>query len=102
MVEGTLIRSHIGEFIALINDMKTVEAMVEDQDQAILLLCSLLPSYKTFREMMIYKWKSLTFNDVKDNLLSKEKLDNDFGSIRTSKELALSLVGTGQHNQGIG
>lgn len=38
---------------------------MEDQDKAILLLCPLPPSYKTFRETMIYGSTSMTFNDVK-------------------------------------
>lgn len=44
--EGASIKAHIGEFITLINDMKNVDARVEDEDQALLLLISLRTSYK--------------------------------------------------------
>ncbi|MFQ6649994.1 hypothetical protein Gotur_023519, partial [Gossypium turneri] len=45
-----------------------------------LLLCSLPSSYKYFRETLIYGRDKLSFEDVKGHLLSKDKLDNDFGS----------------------
>ncbi|KAH1047028.1 hypothetical protein J1N35_037812 [Gossypium stocksii] len=44
-----------------------------------LLLCSLPPSYKSFKETLIYSRDNLSFKDVKGYLLSKEKLDNEFG-----------------------
>ncbi|MBA0868836.1 hypothetical protein Goshw_019399 [Gossypium schwendimanii] len=44
-----------------------------------LLLCSLPPSYKSLRETLIYGRDKLSFEDVKGYLLSKDKLDNDFG-----------------------
>lgn len=48
MDKGTLIKSHISELITMINDLKTVDVKVEDQDQVALLRYLLLPSCKTF------------------------------------------------------
>lgn len=93
MVEGTSIRSHINEFITLIINLNIIETKLVGVDQAIMLLCSLSPSYKTLWETMIYGRKSLTFNDVKDNLLGKEKLHNNFRSAKRSEAQAWSLVG---------
>ncbi|KAH1081976.1 hypothetical protein J1N35_021737, partial [Gossypium stocksii] len=45
-----------------------------------LLLCSLPSSYKSFRETLIYEKDKLSFKDVNSHLLSKDKLDNEFGS----------------------
>ncbi|MBA0870490.1 hypothetical protein Goshw_013112, partial [Gossypium schwendimanii] len=45
-----------------------------------LLLCSLPLSYKSFRETLIYGRDKLSFEDVKGHLLSKDKLENEFGS----------------------
>ncbi|MFQ6635029.1 hypothetical protein Gotur_012160 [Gossypium turneri] len=45
-----------------------------------LLLCSLLSLYKSFRETLIYGRDKLSFEDLKGHLLSKDKLDNEFGS----------------------
>ncbi|MFQ6665133.1 hypothetical protein Gotur_031981 [Gossypium turneri] len=45
---------HIIQFITLLNDLKNVEVHINDEDQAMLLLCSLPLSYKSFRETLIY------------------------------------------------
>ncbi|MFQ6666253.1 hypothetical protein Gotur_032680 [Gossypium turneri] len=65
MNEGELLRDHISQFITLLNDLKNVEFHIEDEDQAMLLLCSLPPSYKSFRETLIYDRDKLLFEDVK-------------------------------------
>ncbi|MBA0671515.1 hypothetical protein Goklo_027501, partial [Gossypium klotzschianum] len=58
---------------------KNVEVHIDDEDQAILLLCSLPPPYKPFKETLIYGRDKLLFKDVKGHLLSKDKLNNEFG-----------------------
>ncbi|MFQ6640853.1 hypothetical protein Gotur_015562 [Gossypium turneri] len=45
---------HISQFFTLLNDLKNIEVHIDDEDQAMLLLCSLPPSYKSFRETLIY------------------------------------------------
>lgn len=52
--EGELLRDHISQFITLLNDLKNVEVHIDDEDQAMLLLCSLPLSYKSFKEALIY------------------------------------------------
>ena len=39
MHEGTPIKSHIAEFFSIINDLDKIEVKIEDDDQALLLLC---------------------------------------------------------------
>ncbi len=77
MNEGELLRDHISQFITLLNDLKNVEVHIDDEDQAMLLLCSLPPSYKSFRETLIYGRDKISFEDVKGHLLSRDKLDNE-------------------------
>ncbi|MFQ6645677.1 hypothetical protein Gotur_020163 [Gossypium turneri] len=79
MNEGELLRDHISQFITLLNDLKNIEVLINDEDQTMLLLCSLPPSYKSFKETLIYDRAKLLFKDVKGHLLSREKLDNEFG-----------------------
>ena len=50
MHESTPIKSHIVEFFFIINDLDKIEVKIEDEDQALILLCSLPSSYKSFRE----------------------------------------------------
>ncbi|MFQ6669434.1 hypothetical protein Gotur_034680 [Gossypium turneri] len=78
MNKGEFLRDHISQFITLLNDLKNVEVHIDDEDQAMLLLCSLPPSYKSFRETLIYDRDKLSFEDVKGHLLSRDKLDNEF------------------------
>jgi hypothetical protein len=51
---------------------------IDDENKTILLVVSLPPSFKHFKEIMLYgNHTSLTFENVKSNLLSKEKFDVD-------------------------
>jgi len=77
MHEGTPIKSHIAEFSSIINDLDKIEVKIEDEDQALLLLCSLLSLYKSFREAIIYGDKLIIkVNESKEHLLNKNKIDN--------------------------
>jgi len=63
--ESTPIKSYIVEFFFIINDLDKIEVKIENEDQAPLLLCSLLSSYKSFRETIIYGGKStIKVNEV--------------------------------------
>ena len=57
-----------------------------------LLLCSLPSSYKSFKETLIYGRDKLSFEDVKGYLLSREKLDNEFGLNSKADRQASVLV----------
>ncbi|MBA0881534.1 hypothetical protein Goshw_025530 [Gossypium schwendimanii] len=58
---------------------KNVKVKINDENQAMLLLCSLPSSYKSFRETLIYGKNKISFEDVNGHLLSKDKLNNEFG-----------------------
>ncbi|MBA0879991.1 hypothetical protein Goshw_009492 [Gossypium schwendimanii] len=87
-----LIKDHISQFITLLNDLKYVKVQIDDEDQAMLLLCSLPLSYKSFRETLIYGKDKLSFEDVNDHLLSREKLNNEFGLDSKANRQASILV----------
>ena len=77
MHEGTPIKSHITKFFSIINDLDKIEVKIEDENQTLLLLCSLPFSYKRYREAIIYRGKStIKVNEVKGHLLNKNKIDN--------------------------
>ena len=78
MSEGTSIQEHLDEFNSILMDLENLEVVINDEDRAVLLIVSLTPSYKHFHEIMLNGGAdSLKFNDVKENLLSKEKFDID-------------------------
>jgi len=96
MHEGTPIKSHIAEFFSIMNNLDKREVKIEDEDQVLLLWCSLPSSYKCFREAIIYGGKStIKVNEVKEYLLRKDKIDtqltgeshhNDFWQVHYSRE----------------
>jgi hypothetical protein len=78
MVEDTSIQSHLNEFSSICVDLESLDVKIDDKDKAILLVVSLPPSFKHFKEIMLYgNHTSLTFENVTLNLLSKEKFDVD-------------------------
>ena len=54
MEEGSLIKEHIALFNKIILDLKSIEIKTEDEDQAILLLCSLPASFENLVDTMLF------------------------------------------------
>lgn len=91
--EGEHLNGHISQFVTFLNDLKNVEVNIDDKDQVTLLLYSLPPSYKSFKENMIYSKDKLSFEDMKENLLSKNKLNNEFGlDSKLDKQTSILVV----------
>ena len=68
MKEGTPVSDHLDEFNKIFLDLKNIECKVEDEDHALILLCSLPPSFEHFVNTMLYgsRRDSISVNDVKD------------------------------------
>lgn len=96
MSEGTSIKSHVDVFNSILMDLENLDIKVEDEDQALLLLCSLPPSYKHFRETLIYGRDEITMDDVKSSLFSKDLLDKELTHPSTSKENVEALYARGR------
>ena len=60
-----------------------MDVKINDEDKPIVLLCSLPPSYKTFRETISYGKSAISLDEVKAALFSKEVMDKDF-TVRSS------------------
>jgi hypothetical protein len=75
MSEGTSMQSHLNEFNSIIVDLESLDVKIDDEDKAILLVVSLPTSFKHFKEIILYgNYTSLSFENVKSNLLSKKNL----------------------------
>jgi len=86
MAEGSHVQKHLNEFNSILVDLESLDVKIEDEDKAIFLVMSLLPSYKHFKEIMIYSnSNTISFEDVKSNLLSKEKFDLDIHADSTER-----------------
>ena len=74
MKEGAPISNHLNEFNRIVIDLKNIECKVEDEDQALIVLCSLPPSFDHFVDTMLYSFgrDSTSSDDLKGALNSKE------------------------------
>jgi gag-polypeptide of LTR copia-type len=86
MEEGTSFSNHIAELTSILNDLDRLCVKVEDEDQALLLLCSLSASYKAFRDMMVYSREKNTLEDVKSTLQVKLHLDNEMTNVEKGSQ----------------
>ena len=92
MSEGASLSGHISAFSSTVNDLASVGSKVEDEDQALLLLCSLPASYSNFRDTMIYGRENITFEDVKNNLKAKIHIDSEITTRDSGRSLDDALV----------
>ena len=56
--------------------MQNIDVDIDDEDMAIRLLYPLLPSYKHFRDTLLYGKDDLILQDVKDALTHRDLVDN--------------------------
>ena len=54
MSEGTSVKSHIDQFSSSIMDVSNIDVKIDDEDQILLLLCSLPSSCKNFKETLVW------------------------------------------------
>ncbi|KAL5834896.1 hypothetical protein ACOSQ4_014393 [Xanthoceras sorbifolium] len=92
MAEGASIKSHIDEFSTILMDLENMEISYANEDQALMLLRSLPPSYKHFRDTLIYSRQTLKLEDVKAALFSKELIDKELGTSRNDSPAEGLLV----------
>ncbi|PON38934.1 Zinc finger, CCHC-type [Parasponia andersonii] len=71
--EGKSLKKHLDDFNKIILDLKNIDVEIEDEDQAIILLCSFPQSrYEHLVDTLLYKKESLTMAQVKAAINSKE------------------------------
>ncbi|GJY04181.1 hypothetical protein Tco_0370121 [Tanacetum coccineum] len=63
---------HIDEFHKLVDDLTTINSVISDEDQALLLLTSLPSSYDNFVDTLLYGRDTLKLEDVLATLNSRE------------------------------
>ena len=76
MAEDTPIQNNLHDFNFDIIDLESLDVTLEDEDKAILFVVLLSASCKHFKEILLdTNNDTLSFEDVKANLLSKETFD---------------------------
>ncbi|KAI0527473.1 hypothetical protein KFK09_003074 [Dendrobium nobile] len=87
MEETKELRNHLDDFNKLILDLKNVDVTIDEEDQGIILLSSLLKTYENIVDTMLYGKQTLTLTEIKSVLMSKdvqrksEQKEDNSGSI---------------------
>jgi len=104
MAKGTPIEKYLDDFNSIIINLESLEVKIKDEDKVIPLAVSSLPSYKHFKEIVLYNNNdTLSFENVKANLLSKEKFDlkvrsDDKAEGSSIRERSFEKEGMGRRN----
>jgi len=54
MKEGMLIKDYLDELNKILMDLKNINVRIDEEDQALILLCSLSPSFENFVNSLLY------------------------------------------------
>ncbi|KAG8493847.1 hypothetical protein CXB51_011132 [Gossypium anomalum] len=72
--EDASVHEHLTVFKEILSNLEAMEVQYDKEDLGLILLCSLPPSYSTFRDTILYSRESLTVDEVYDSLTSYDKM----------------------------
>ncbi|KAG8500272.1 hypothetical protein CXB51_004359 [Gossypium anomalum] len=72
--ESVSVHEHLTVFKEILSNLEAMEVQYDKEDLGLILLCSLPPSYSTFRDTILYSRESLTVDKVYDSLTSYDKM----------------------------
>jgi hypothetical protein len=73
MQEGSDLVGHINVFSQMVTDLEQLGVAVDDEDKAIILLCSLPSSYEHVVTTLTYGKESIKIGDITAALLAREQ-----------------------------
>jgi len=101
LFKGTLYKLILASFNSIPIDLGNLDVKIEEEHKAILLVVSLPPSCKPFKEVLLYSNNAtLSFEDAKSNLLSKEKVDLEVCSNDKAESLSVRRRSSKKGNNG--
>ena len=96
MEDDKPLKKHLDDFNRIILDLKSIDIKVEDEDQAIILLNSLPKRFEHFVDTMLYGKATLSMDEVKAALNSKEI---QRGNDSKKEEIAEGLFTSNKHEK---
>lgn len=70
--KGGSLEDYVSVFKKIVADLETMEVKYDEEESGLILLCSLSPSYVTFRDTIFYSRDILTIDEVYVALYSKK------------------------------
>ncbi|GJW36494.1 hypothetical protein Tco_0059414 [Tanacetum coccineum] len=80
MKEGSSLKENLDALNSILMDLKNVEVNIEDEDAALVLLVSLPPSFESFVSSFVVGKDTITLEDVRSSLHSRELRQQASGS----------------------
>ncbi|KAH1038446.1 hypothetical protein J1N35_040189 [Gossypium stocksii] len=84
--EGASVHEHLTVFKKILSNLEAIEVQYDKEDIGLILLCSLPPSYLTFKGTNLYSRESLTVDKVYDSLTSYDKMKHLVVKIDSHRE----------------
>ncbi|KAG8503336.1 hypothetical protein CXB51_001298 [Gossypium anomalum] len=72
--KGASVHEHLTVFKEILSNLEAMEVQYDKEDLGLILLCSLPPSYSTFRDTILYNRESLIVDDIYNSLTSYDKM----------------------------
>ena len=69
------LKPHLNEFYSIVMDLQNIQVKLYDEELTIYLLCSLPPTYKNFKETLLYGRENLNSDDVKNALTQRDFIE---------------------------
>ncbi|KAE8711978.1 Tryptophan biosynthesis 1 [Hibiscus syriacus] len=74
LAEGLSLEEHLIVFKITVSDLETLKVKYDQEDLGLILLCSLSPSYLSFRYTILYSHETLTLQEVYNDLHSFDEM----------------------------
>ncbi|KAG8489014.1 hypothetical protein CXB51_016944 [Gossypium anomalum] len=73
--EGASVHEHLTVFKEILSNLEAMEVQYDKEDLGLILLCSLPPSYSTFRDTILYSRESLTVDEERVSLFVGDNIE---------------------------
>ncbi|GJW45985.1 hypothetical protein Tco_0077631 [Tanacetum coccineum] len=92
MKEGSSLKENIDALNSIFMDLKNVEVKIKDEDVALVLLVLLPPFFESFVSSFFVAKDTITLEDVRSSLRSRELFQQALGSGYESQSMGLSTT----------